>query len=224
MNTKLLLNLATAMTLIAGQGAFAAVGKVLVEPFKDIESKHSAIEKVIQQKASFETLKAKQGTEAFELARSIEEVARLHELGSVNDVQAFALRGSKEAKIIRALARAEEVLEAKDREGKVSENDKNEMVQIRAAVKSSSGFVSALGKNPVLGVTGEKSNEALNKLISVLPKMISEYSKEERQGYIKLLNEMTSELNRRDNTELPAEILRKKLGEERMNQLLGCKA
>jgi hypothetical protein len=223
MKTKLLLNLTTALTLVAGQGAFAAVGKVLVEPLKDIEGQHSAIERVIQQKANFETLKAKKGTEAYELAGAIDEVARMHELGSANDVQSFALRGTKEAKIVKSLARAEQVLETKDREGKLTDLEKAELSQIRTAIQASSGFVSALGKNPVFGVSGEKSNEALNKLISILPKMISEYTKDERQGYIKLLNEMTSELNRRDNTELPAEILKKKLGEERMNQLMGCK-
>lgn len=223
MNARLLLNLATAIALVTGQGAFAAVGKVLVEPFKQIEGKHAAIEKVIEQRANFEALKAKEGTEAHDLGKSIEEVASLHEKGNVNEVKAFALRGIKEAKIVKSLASADKVLDAKEHENGISETDKVEVAHLKAAVKASSGFVSALGKNPVLGVKGEKSMEALDKLIGIIPKIMSEYSKEERQGYVKLLNEITEELNRRDNTELPAEILKKKLGEERMKQLMGCK-
>lgn len=225
MKSRSILNLATSLALItAAQSSFAAVGKVLVDPLKQIESRTAALEKVVQQKSNFEALKSKPGTEAFELNRSIDDVARLHELGNVNEVKAFALRGAKEAKIVKSLAKAEEVLEVKERESGLSEMDRVEVAQLRQAVKASSGFVSAMGKNPVLGVSGEKSTEALNKLISILPRIMSDYTKEERQGYVKLLNEMTTELNRRDNTELPAEILKKKLGEERLKQLLGCKA
>ncbi len=223
MNARLMLKLTTAFALIAGQGAFAAVGKVLVEPFKDIEGKHAAIEEVIKQRANFETLKAKVGTEAHELGKSIDEVAKLHDKGDVNEVKAFALRGAKEAKIVKSLARAEQVLDSKEKESGITETEKVEVAHLKAAVKASSGFVSALGKNPVMGVKGEKSTEALDKLVGILPKIMSEYTKEERQGYIKLINDMTEELNRRDNTELPAEILKKKLGEERMKQLMGCK-
>ena len=223
MKSKIFLNVAAAIALVSSQGAWAAMGKVLIEPLKEIEGRHGAIEKVIKQKAQFETLKNQNGSEASALAKAIEDVSRLHELARANEVKAFALRGTKEAKIVKSLAKAEEVLEAKEREGKLSEVDKVEVTQLRTAVKASSGFVSALGKNPVLGVTGEKSMEAMEKLVSILPKIMSEYTKEERQGYIKLLNEMTSEMNRRDNTELPADILKKKLGEEKMKQLLGCK-
>lgn len=224
MNARLLLNLTTALVVVVGHGAFAAVGKVLAEPFKEIESKHPAIEKVIEQRANFDTLRAKEGTEAYELGRSIDEVAKLHDKAEANKVRDFALRGAKEAKIVKSLAKAEEVLDLKDKDASTVAADKTEIAHLKAAVKASSGFVSALGKNPVLGVKGEKSMDALDKLISIIPKIMSEYTKDERQGYIKLLNEMTDELNRRDNTELPAEILKKKLGEERMKQLMGCKA
>lgn len=224
MNSRLLLGLTAASMLFVGQGALAAMGKILSESFREVESRHGALEKLVSQRVNFDALKTKEGSEAHELAVSIAEVARFHEKGNANEVKEFALRGAREAKIVKSLAKAKQILDSKEKEVGLAEADKTEVGELKAAVRASAGFISAIGKNPVLGKPGEKSTEALDKLVSVLPKIISEYSKDERRGYVKLLDEMTEELNRVDNIELPAEILRNKLGLKRLNHLLGCKS
>jgi hypothetical protein len=227
MNARLLPNLTTAVILVAGlvagPVAMAAVGKVLSAPFKDTENRHSALEKVIEQKANFETLKTKEGTEAFELNKAITKVAELRK-ESANAVSSFALKGVREAKIVRNLAKASEVIVKKEKEAGLNEADKAELSQLKGTVDAASGLVATLGRAKTWGKTGSKELDGLDRLVTILPTILAEYSKDDRQGYLKLMNDITTEMNRPDNLDLPADILKKKLGEERLGQLLGCKA
>lgn len=225
MKKAFIIGFASVVAITFSSGAFASqVGTSLKGSFKTYEASKSSrsteIKEVLTKKTQFDSL---QTATARRITKNISDLNMINSTRtSANSLKEFALRGTNEIDAIEALVQADKVVRELENSSGLKAEDRAEIESLKTTIKVQSELMSQLGENPIVNGQNAKANEALSNLISILPRLTTEFKAEEREGYNKLMKDVIRQIK---TGEIPADALRKALNDDaKLEQLKGCKA